>query len=336
MITINDIEKHIKDMIQENGKYTLLDRLKLLKKMDTYIDQKDYSEEDIKKIQYLFYCYCHNGVKEEIVDIVNSKRSYEENNITFKNNIESVQYLNVLKKLLLLDKKRKTTLWSERSLYVLNFNDDTRNFLQENNYNTGKLEEISWSKLYKDISIDYKNNEKAKEKIEKVKKLCPNYLKKIDWSKLEMNSHLLVLLAKEYNHDFNQKQINEYLTCIKPTIEKDIQVRMDYFTTILSHSSFYKSNIIKWKDLKDGLGKFFNISMKGIKEYTEDLTVSQKFIFLLADNALLKHDNMKSKLEKNEKLNVFGKPYLNEEEEKEYLKYKEQRSVQTKVKKTKI
>lgn len=336
MITFNTIDEHRNNMVKTDGTFSGLDRYKLMKMISTYIEEKQYAEEDLRKVQHMFYLYCLNGVKSEIINKIKKEDTYNENNITFKDNVESVEYLEIYKKLLILDKKRKTVLWSERSLFALNFFEPSRKFLQENNYNTEKLEELSWKYLYKQTSLEHALSEKSKETITNIKDLCPHYLKKIDWSKISMNSHLLVLLAIEYGYDLNQKQINEYFPLIKPSADSQINKRMDLFIKVLTHSSFFKSNVTKWKDLKDGLGKNFNISMKGLKEYNEKMTVDQKFIFLLAESPILRHDNMKKKLEKKEKTTLFGKPYLNKEEEQEYIKMLEQRSMQTKVKKTKI
>lgn len=331
-MTFDEIELHRKNMVNAEGKFTLVNRDKLLKMINIFIDENNYTDEELRKIQYTFYSYCMGGVRDQIVGRVSIDKDFKENNLTFKTN----DYIESYKKLMLLDKKRKTVLWSERSLFIFNFFEETRQFLKENNYNTGKLEETSWKYLSKNMNLDIAMSEKSEESINKIKDLCPSYLKKLDWSKVTMDSHLLVLLAIEYNHDFNQKQINEYFPLIKPNVESQIQKQMEHFALILSHSSFFKSNVTKWKDLKDGLGKNFNVSMKGIKEYDSEMSVMQKFIFLLAENPIVKHDNMKDKLEKKEKINYFGKPFLNKEEEQEYLKLKEQRSIQTKTKKTKI
>lgn len=335
-MTFEEIELHRINMVNTDGTFSIDNRKKLMKMIDTYVDENNYSEEDLRKIQYVFYSYCNSGVKEELISKENSNNSFKENNVKFKDKVGSLDYTNVHKKLMLLDKKRKTSLWSDRALFPFNFYEETRQFLKENNYNTRKLEETCWNHLYKHCSLDLAISEKSEDLIEKIKNVCPNHLKNLDWSKLSMDSHLLVLLAIEYEHDFNQKQINDYFLLIKPNVESQIQKNMEHFALILSNSSFFKSNVTKWKDLKDGLGKNFNISMKGIKEYNEDMTVMQKFIFLLSEYPLVKHDNLKNKVEKKDKMNYFGKAFLNKEEELEYLKIKEQRSLQTKTKKTKI
>lgn len=336
MITFEKIEAHKKAMVKPDGTFLISDRDKLLNLIDSYIDQKEFSDEELRKVQYNFYYYCFGGVKMELVNKSGADSKISEGQINFKTKIEKTEYLDVYKKLLLLDKKRKTVLWSERTLCFLNFHDESRKFLKDNAYNTTKLEEESWRYLNKNIiSINAAMSE-TKEDLEKIKNLCPSYLKKLDWSKIEMNSHTLVLLAIEYEYDLNQKQIQEYFTLIRPNTSVNLEKTVAYFAKILNHSSFFKSNITKYKDLKDSLGKIFGVSMKEVKEYNEELSPMKKFIFLLAEHPLIKHDNMKNKMEKKEKITYFGKPFLNKEEEEEYLKIREQRSIQTKTKKTKI
>lgn len=324
-------------MLNQDGTYSLLDRRKLLKVIDTYIEQKEYIEEELKEVQDIFCYYCIDGVRSEIVNKLSFSDNYFiHNSLVVKDKFDSLEYYSVYKKLLIIDKKKKTKLWSERNLFVLNFFHESREFLKKNNYNVERLEELCWKSLYKNISVDHALSENVNKTIYEIKYIFPSYLKNLNWSKVIMNSHLVVLLAIEYKYEFNQNQINEYFSLIKPVIEKQINTHMSLFSNALIHSSFFKSNITKWKDLKDGLGKHFKINMKEIKEYSENITVEQKFIFLLAENTTLKHDNMKNKLEKNEKNNIFGKSYLNKEEEKEYLKILSHRSVTTKVKKNKI
>lgn len=336
MITFEKIEAHKNAMTRPDGTFLIIDRDKLLKMIDAYVDQDENSSEDIRKVQYLFYYYCFSGVKGELVSKAGLDTKITEGQVNFKNKIEKTEYLNVYKKLLLLDKKRKTVLWSERNLCFLNFYEETRKFLKENSYNITKLEEDSWKQLNKNmISLNVSMYDSTEE-IEKIKNLCPTYLKKMDWSKVEMNSHMLVRLAMDYGYDFNQKQIQEYFSLIRPNSENNLEKIVDYFAKVLSHSSFFKSNISKYKDLKDSLGKNFGVSMKGIKEYNEELSPMQKFIFLLAEHPLIEHDNMKNKMEKKEKIKYFGKPFLNREEEQEYLKIREERNNQVKTKKTKI
>lgn len=336
MITFEKIEEHKKAMVKPDGTFSISDQYKLLKLINTYIDQKNFSDEELRKVQYNFYYYCFDDVKSEIVNKSGTDSKISEGQINFKTKIEKTEYLDVYKKLLLLDKKRKTVLWSEKTLCFLNFHDESRKFLKDNSYNTTKLEEESWRYLNKNIiSINAAMSENTDD-LEKIKNICPNYLKKINWSKIEMNSHTLVLLAIEYEYDLNQKQIQEYFTLIRPNTSVNLEKTVTYFAKILNHSSFFKSNISKSKNLKDSLGKFFGVFMKEVKEYDEDLSPMKKFIFLLAEHPLIKHNDMKNKLEKKEKITYFGKPFLNKKEEEEYLKIKEQRSIQTKTKKTKI
>lgn len=336
MITFEKIEEHKKAMVKPDGTFSIFDRDKLLKLISTYINQNEFSAEELRKVQYNFYYYCFGGVKTELVSKSGLDSKIGEGEVNFKSKIERTEYLEVYKKLLLLDKKRKTVLWSERVLCFLNFHEESRQFLKENNYNTQKLEEHCWKYLNKNIINFNMAISETTEDLEKIKNLCPSYLKKMDWSKVEMNSHALVLLAIDYEYDLNQKQIQEYFPLIRPNTTVNLEKTVTYFAKILNHSSFFKSNITKYKDLKDSLGKIFGVSMKEVKEYDEELSPMKKFIFLLAEHPLIKHDNMKNKMEKKEKISYFGKPFLNKEEEEEYLKIKEQRSIQTKTKKTKI
>lgn len=336
MLTFEQIEQHQKAMVKPDGKFSTSDRYKLLKMIDRYVLQNDYSSENLKKIQYMFYYYCMNGVRGQLVD--KAGENYSENSLKPKNNIDNQDFVDTYKKLMILDKKRKTALWSERNVCFLNYHESNRNFLKENQYNTSKLEEQCWKYLNKNYIdfVEATTNTDYEKKIEKIKSICPTHLSKIDWSKESMNSHFMVLMAIHYEYDLNQKQIQEYYHIIKPNVEKDIQQRVNYFAKILQHSSLFKNNITQYKDLKKSLGKMFGVTMNEIKEYSEDLNVLQKFIFLLSEHPALKHDNMKTKLEKKEKIRHFGKPFLNEEESQEYIKLKEKRTMETKTKKLKI
>lgn len=337
MITFEQIEQHQKAMVGSDGKFSTSDRYKLLKMIDRYIDQKDYSPENLKKIQYMFYYYCMNGVKSQLVDKVGDSYTTE-NSVKPKIKFDNLDFVDTYKKLMLLDKKRNTVLWSERNVCFLNYHEPSRKFLQNNQYNTSRLEEQCWKYLNKNL-IEFKeaiSDTEYEKKLEKIKTLCPTYINKIEWSKQTMNSHFMVLMAIDCKHDLNQKQIQDYFQIIKPNLDKDVEQRVNYFAKILQHSSLFKNNITQYKDLKISLGKMFGVTMNVIKEYKEDLSVMQKFIFLLAENPILKHDNMKTKLEKKEKIRHFGKPFLNEEESQEYIKMKEKRTIETKTKKLKI
>lgn len=337
MITFEQIEQHQKAMVTPDGKFSSIDRYKLLKMIDKYIHQNDYSPENLKKIQYMFSCYCISAVKSQLVD--KSGDNYNvENVVKPKIKLDNVEYVDTYKKLMLLDKKRKTSLWSERNVCFLNYHETSRKFLKDHQYNTTKLEEQCWKYLNKNlITLEDALSENVYEKkLENIKSICPTYLDKIDWSKTSMDSHFMVLMAIDYKYDLNQKQVQQYFQLIKPNTEKVIDVRVKHFAKILQHSSLFKNNITQYKDLKISLGKMFGVNMNLIKEYKEELTVMQKFVFLLAENPLLKHDNMKTKLEKKEKIRHFGKPFLNPEENEEYIKIKQIRSVETKTKKLKI
>lgn len=337
MITFEQIEQHQKAMVTPDGKFSSSDRYKLLKMIDKYIDQNDYSPENLKKIQYMFYYYCMNAVKSQLVD--KTGESYNtEGVIKPKIKFDSLEFVETYKRLLLLDKKRKTVLWSERNLCFFNYHESSRKFLKDNQYNTTKLEEQCWKYLNKNLIElkDAMSESDYEPKLDKIKSIFPTYLNKVDWSKASMNSHFMVLMAIDCKYDLNQKQVQEYFHIIKPNLDKDVESRVKYFAKILQNSSLFKNNITQFKDLKISLGKMFGVTMNLIKEYQEDLSVMQKFIFLLGESPLLKHANMQTKLEKKEKVRHFGKPFLNEEETQEYIKIKQQRNQQTKTKKLKI
>ena len=235
-------------------------------------------------------------------------------------------------------------MWNERSLYLLNFFEIGQNFLADNKYNKLKLEDICWEKLNKDlISNEDILNNNYEIKLEKVKKLCPNLIKKITWSKKEMNNNLYLILSKESNYQLNQKQLVEYFEFIKPSIIRinkknieQIDKYVNFYTDILMESSFFKFNISKWKDLKNGLGKFLNTNMTSVKNFSEELTSVEKFIFLLSNHPKLKQENMKVKLENGDKLKIFGKINLNEEDNSLYEQMKNEKEKIAKVKKNKI
>lgn len=332
MITFEKIENHIESMIDSNGNYSRDSQEKLLKLIDKFIEQGEFSQEELRKIQFDFYYYCFSGLKRELINEENTN----EKTVNFKSRFEDKTYYNVFKKLFLLDKKRKTVLWSADVIFYLNFQEESRKFLQENDYNIKKLESFSWEHLGKNIINLESALEGATDKIKQIKNLCPNHLKKIDWSKVEMSSHVVVLLAIEEGYELNQKQIQDYFNVIQISLFKNEEKIVNFFAQVLTHSSYFKNTIAKSKNLKDSLGKSFGVSMKEIKKYDECLSPVSKFIFLLAENPIVKYAAMNIKMEEIEKTNYFGKPFLNKEELKEYSEITEQKSIQRKTKKNKI
>ena len=158
-----------------------------------------------------------------------------------------------------------------------------------------------------------------------------------------MNNNLYLILSKESNYQLNQKQLVEYFEFIKPSIIRinkknieQIDKYVNFYTDILMESSFFKFNISKWKDLKNGLGKFLNTNMTSVKNFSEELTSVEKFIFLLSNHPKLKQENMKVKLENGDKLKIFGKINLNEEDNSLYEQMKNEKEKIAKVKKNKI
>lgn len=346
-MTYDDIKNFLDKVVtNENGKNTILikDRDKLNKMILEYSSQENLEIEEIRKVIYVFSSWCMNAVKNEQISYVNnSNELYKENNILFKNNITKEEYTETYKKLLLLDKKKKTSLWSDRNLFIFKFSDSGKAFLVENKVNLNNLDSYSWTMLNKNIvSYDDIENNKYEEKLNQIKNLCPYYLKNFDWAKTEMKSHLVTLLAIDYGHDLNQKQVVEYFELIQGKIQgkshddEKFNFLVNHFAEVMAHSSFFRFNVSKWKDLKSSLGKTFNVSMNHIKEYDEDLSPVKKFIFLLSENPILKHDNMKNKVENKEKMKLFGKIHLNQEEKLQYEEYLLKRNEQTKVKKIKI
>lgn len=347
-MTYEDIKNFLEKVVtNNNGKNTILikDRDKLNKMILDYTSQEDLEMDDLRKVIYVFSSWCMNAVRNEQISYVNSvnEDSLKESNINFRKTIENENYTNTYKKLLLLDKKKKTSLWSDRNIFIFKFSEKGKEFLIENKVNLNNLDSYAWKMLNKNI-ISYEDieNNKYEQKLNDIKELCPHYFKNLDWAKTEMNSHLVTLLAIDYEHDLNQKQVVEYFELIQGKIQgksnddEKFNFLVNHFAEVMAHSSFFRFNVSKWKDLKSSLGKTFNVSMNNIKEYSEDFSPMKKFIFLLAENPILKHDNMKNKVENKEKMKLFGKIHLNQEEKKQYEEYLLKRSEQTKVKKIKI
>ena len=149
MIKIDDIENFKNKMVSPDGTFLTSDRNKLLKLIKDFLEQNIYDNNDIQKINRYYYSYCISGLRNEIVNITDNKLTIS--NIKFKDEIIFLDYYKIYEKLLIIDKKRKSLLWNERSLYLLNFFEIGQNFLADNKYNKLKLEDICWEKLNKDL-----------------------------------------------------------------------------------------------------------------------------------------------------------------------------------------
>mgnify|MGYP000526452057 CR=1 FL=1 len=146
--------------------------------------------------------------------------------------------------------KNSTLFIVKNILTSYTYDKDLKTYTLKNNLHQNQLDIIST--VNQTIStLNAKLKAKYEQKLNDIKELCPHYFKNLDWAKTEMNSHLVTLLAIDYEHDLNQKQVVEYFELIQGKIQgksnddEKFNFLVNHFAEVMAHSSFFRFNVSK-------------------------------------------------------------------------------------------